>query len=438
MALVGVGVDSMPIKSEFVGGDSTSIAAQFPFVNGGIIDLTDDDVDETSLGAPLLEHDDAEHLALDSERVTYTTSGLVAALGVVNAACGFLRVWFSQMELLFGSSNVILVLGTCRLRDGIPSVVNPASYTEFVVAALAMLGFKVLLLDLRKTCRRRANANFCSGFSQHELDILTAMTGLEILVAVREYNIQFCSIISFGEPWYRQFAQLRYLLQPVLPQLFTIPHYHIDNHLGHFGKPPQRYSALRVQQSTATKAFKELAYHFATRQIYGLGITPQQIYDSLYHKLSTRCNLLPWDAVIVEGQVAVNVLMHPGIAEFLMAPPTLGPVSKPARTRLTRSDMLAKYEVVKTLALQGLTAKEIEDAMADMECGKPAIAGIRKHMQDMRDAGTLPPIPNGGTYARRTTDHSKVAAKVADRQRQKAKMKEAKEAQVARFGPPTE
>ncbi|KAK4898646.1 hypothetical protein LTR27_003818 [Elasticomyces elasticus] len=227
------------IKSEFEENGGGGVTTAWPYAEGATIDLTDDDVDEMSLGMPMLEDEDDEE-------------DLTLPLPLTRAAR------------------------------------QPNNNRNFTDRTPESSLFRTMP-DV--------------DFYQHELNILTAMTALEILVAAKDYNIKFCSILTFGEPWYNQFNQLQHILQPLLPAISTLPHFHIDLHLGHFGKPSQKTS-LRVTQSTATNAFKELASQLSARQIFGDAAPPRLIYDWLFSKLEKVCSILPYEHDMLEGRVA--------------------------------------------------------------------------------------------------------------------------------------
>lgn len=128
----------------------------------------------------------------------------------------------------------MVLLGSCRKFAPIPSIENPNWDTELVASALEQQGYKVLLLDMRQTCRRNhGEHNGCSQFYNKESCLLTIATAINLKVALEHYKIKPSSVISIAEVWYRQFPALKRLL----PQLENYPHYHINVHLGWFGRP---------------------------------------------------------------------------------------------------------------------------------------------------------------------------------------------------------
>lgn len=62
----------------------------------------------------------------------------------------------------------------------------------------------MLLIDVRKTCRRTKDGKGCHQFKRKEAAILTLMTALEIKVAMEVFNIGVCSVVSFAEVRYDQ------------------------------------------------------------------------------------------------------------------------------------------------------------------------------------------------------------------------------------------
>jgi len=207
---------------------------------------------------------------------------------------------------------VILVLGTCpKFQD--PNIVEPHCRTEKIIAALQMMGYRVLLIDLRKTCRRdRTN---CRSFDNDaETNTLLVMTALEILVAIRHFQLNITSIISFAEPWSQQFTQLRKLLKADAPQLFTLPHLHIDKHLAYIGTPPQRVSP-RVAKSLASQEFRWLAGQLSDSGIYEA--SAKVIYGEMQPKLADL-GLVPWNEIAgLEGKV-VPESPHATIDAFVL------------------------------------------------------------------------------------------------------------------------
>lgn len=103
------------------------------------------------------------------------------------------------MEKLQHQDKVILVLGTCRKYGNLFDVDKPTCATEQVVSALQMQGYKVLLVDLRKTCRRATNDSGCLSFQSREAALLTMATALELQVAMDHFGIKFHSVVTFGE-----------------------------------------------------------------------------------------------------------------------------------------------------------------------------------------------------------------------------------------------
>lgn len=103
----------------------------------------------------------------------------------------------------------------CRQAGhGPPVALNPDSSKsgqdsprmEKVIAALSVQGYKPLLIDLRKTCRRRAGG--CCRWRSCKASRSTVATALELLLAVRHLKIRFCSVLSFGEAWFEQVCAL--------------------------------------------------------------------------------------------------------------------------------------------------------------------------------------------------------------------------------------
>lgn len=80
--------------------------------------------------------------------------------------------------------------------------------TEHIVAALEMHGYHVLPVDSRKTCRRDTR------------DVR------EIIIAIRHFEINFCSVVSLREAWYRQMRALQGLVQEQGFQ--ALPRHHIQ------------------------------------------------------------------------------------------------------------------------------------------------------------------------------------------------------------------
>lgn len=142
----------------------------------------------------------------------------------VPANCGLIRAWTPQMEQLEGCENVVLVLLSCRKFGVVPDMKNPHWETEKVVASLQQKGYKVLMLDLRQTCRRcSGEKNGCVSFNHKEAALLTWAVAINIRVAIEVYGIKFCSVISCAEVSFRQY---RALLQFPLG-LEKLPHFHV-------------------------------------------------------------------------------------------------------------------------------------------------------------------------------------------------------------------
>jgi len=160
----------------------------------------------------------------------------------------------------------------------------------------------VLLIDLRKTCRRAAAGGRCRAFDNPARTAqLIMMTALEILIAVRLYNIRICSIVSFAAPWEHAWSDLEALLSDHEPSLLSLPRYHIGQHLGWFGSVAS-WTTVRQKQITATKAFQDLAIGLSKAGV--ISATPQDIYANLHAKLSDEYYLLPWDTDLSEGTIS--------------------------------------------------------------------------------------------------------------------------------------
>lgn len=110
------------------------------------------------------------------------------------------------MDLLKGHKKVVLALGSCRKFAPVPSIVKPNWDTELVVSALEQRDHKVLLLDMRQTCRRaKGNKSGCKVFSKKEAALLTIATAINLKVALEHYKMKVVSVISFAEVWYEQY-----------------------------------------------------------------------------------------------------------------------------------------------------------------------------------------------------------------------------------------
>lgn len=168
------------------------------------------------------------------------------------------------MERLRNEKNVILLLGSCRKYEPMPNVENPTCDSEAVAAALEQHGHKVLLLDLRQTCRRHTShpKSGCASHSAKESSLCTIATAININIALREYKIELKSVISFAEVWFRQYKALKVLV----PCLEALNHYHVNIHLGWFGSPAS-FCAKRVSSIERTKAFRHLSNELSSHGI---------------------------------------------------------------------------------------------------------------------------------------------------------------------------
>lgn len=66
-----------------------------------------------------------------------------------------------------------------------------------------------------------------------ESRIGTIATAINLCVAMDHYNIQFSAVLNFAEVWYKQYT----MLTKLEPRISKLNHFHIDIHLGWFGKP---------------------------------------------------------------------------------------------------------------------------------------------------------------------------------------------------------
>ena len=176
------------------------------------------------------------------------------------------------MKRLQSCQKVVLLLGSCRKFGDTPSVESPNCDTERVAKSLELLDYKVLLLDLRQTCRRDKRGGGCNAFGTVEVEMLLKCVAININVALNHYNIGIVSVVSFAETWWHSYSKLCYIEK----RLLELPHFHIDTHLGWFGKTAARAS-VRQQSQVMTSSFKELS-----RQLSAANILPfeaKQIYQ---------------------------------------------------------------------------------------------------------------------------------------------------------------
>lgn len=271
------------------------------------------------------------------------------------------------MEALKGHDKVVLVLGTCPLR-GHPDLVKPSSRTEKVIAALSVQGYKPILIDLRKTCRRTRSDKGCYSWTPSEANMMTVATALELLIAVRHFEIRFCSVLSFGEVWFEQFPALTGLLKQY-DDIDRLPHFHVDTHLGWFGTTAS-YVNGRVAATEATRAYRRLAQQLSDARI--LPVDSRTIYDSWHDRFSVEFHLLPWDAPLVEGHTAPKQTAYSAsyIADFFaLEPPgqSIGEAIQPPQPTQKRMYRKVDWEAVRPEIMQrsenGETSTQIEQAL---------------------------------------------------------------------------
>ena len=88
-------------------------------------------------------------------------------------------------------SVCLQVLLSCRKFGVVVDLENPHWETEKVVASLKQKGYKVLMLDLRQTCRRcSGDNNGCVSFHNKEAALLTWAVAINIRLAVEVYGIK--------------------------------------------------------------------------------------------------------------------------------------------------------------------------------------------------------------------------------------------------------
>ena len=122
--------------------------------------------------------------------------------------------------------DVVLSLESCPPRDRTPSVAKPQYVAEEAPSCMKRICVKILLIDLRKECRRmrvinkdgkKVEGNGCWESSDSQSSMLTLATAIEIAIASREYKIRFDSFSSCAEPWYKQKPALLCLLRSMQP-----------------------------------------------------------------------------------------------------------------------------------------------------------------------------------------------------------------------------
>lgn len=124
-----------------------------------------------------------------------------------------MRGLIPQLCRLRGQKDVVLVLGMCRIEDGLVNLDRPSCTTEAVVAGMQLGGrVKVLFGDMRKDCRRQSGDKIagtlerealskCCYIRPYEAQDLAAMTALEIEIAEKHFGITFRSVVTFSECW---------------------------------------------------------------------------------------------------------------------------------------------------------------------------------------------------------------------------------------------
>ena len=185
------------------------------------------------------------------------------------------------MEHLRGDKNVVLVLGSCRLHDSVPFSGEPSNDTERVISGLEVGGSRVLMLNLRKTCRRKAGDKYCYKFEfqSPESDMLTAMTMLELRIARDVFGIGVRSIVSFAEPWWNQWAFLLRLSRELSVPVVGLPHYHSPEHLGWYGRGASFVNDY-VKREVYTREYKKLAHDIFVEGIFPVGVDEIDLYES--------------------------------------------------------------------------------------------------------------------------------------------------------------
>ncbi|OQO08309.1 hypothetical protein B0A48_06179 [Cryoendolithus antarcticus] len=191
--------------------------------------------------------------------------GLEVLENLIPRSTGFYHAWRSQFERLRGQ-EVLLVLGMCRLLDGVPCLVPHSCYTEEIVACMERLPKqKVLIIDLRKECRRSGicdefpNGTNCDSFTKQEASKLVMATAIEIDIASRHFDITIKGVMSFSACWAENWQGLLEADRMLgTNHLQGVPHTHIDEHLGHLGKSPMCI-ATTVKLRCKSDAFKRMS-----------------------------------------------------------------------------------------------------------------------------------------------------------------------------------
>nr|OQO18143.1 hypothetical protein B0A51_14735 [Rachicladosporium sp. CCFEE 5018] len=166
---------------------------------------------------------------------TFLSHGIEAALDLIPADCDYLRASLPQFKRHKGE-KVVLVLGTCRLKGSVPCLAPAEAYTEEVVASLERLpGVRVILIDLRKECRRNAHSEGCHSIGDIEAAALTLATAIEIAIAKQAFDIDFTKVISFSGVWGTQYYALQQFDRRLNSAIFQLPSVWIEQHLGHLG-----------------------------------------------------------------------------------------------------------------------------------------------------------------------------------------------------------
>ena len=168
---------------------------------------------------------------------------------------------------------------------------NPTCDTEKVVAALEQQGYKVLLLDLRQTCRRANESDpksGCKAWNQNEADLCTVAVATNLKVAIEEYGIKIVSVVSMAEVWYRQYPMLVDLSDLLKDSLRGKPYYHSNVHLGWIGTSGSRLSE-RAKAIEYAKNFRHLANNLSSNGI--IQASGDAIYSVMFEKLAERYKL---------------------------------------------------------------------------------------------------------------------------------------------------
>ena len=192
--------------------------------------------------------------------------------------------WVVEMEPQYRRARGhkgIGVYGMCHKLDERTDLDNPLNDTCRVVSALEQAGYKAILWDMRKECQRKSGSDEhhdqCKPLnSRNQNALLCLATALEVAVALRYYDVEIVSALTFSKVW--TLPEGWKLLCELVPKLATVPHVHVAEHLGWLGKIDQfnkNVSAAKIERST--QSFWWLSQKLSRKNV--LPLSAEEIYE---------------------------------------------------------------------------------------------------------------------------------------------------------------